>query len=180
MGSPVKSDRLARFVEIVAPEREEGTLEEMFQRMTSGEGLPGVCASWDVPYGRMLTWLMGDEKRYAVYLRALEVRGHALVDEAVSIADEQKEAFRKNGSTYDPDVARDTLRVQTRLRVAKAHAPALYGEKEGAGAGGVTVVINRGVNRSEEGSPTHGNAPLCEITAGGRILTINETNDEEI
>jgi hypothetical protein len=178
MSTPVKADRLARFVEMTSEGCEAATLEEMFQRMTSNEGLPAICEAWGVPYGRMLTWLMAEDKRYAVYLRALEVRGHALVDEAVGIADEQAMVVGKNGAVFDPDVSRDKLRVDTRLRVAKAHAPALYGEKGGLGAGGVTVVINRGVERMAEGSPAHGNVPLCDLTVQGRTLTINDQSQE--
>jgi hypothetical protein len=127
MNMPVKADRLARFTEMISPEREGDTLEEMFQRMTAPpdgvvgvqpEGLPAICAAWDVPYGRMLTWLMADANRYAVYERALAVAAHALVAETVGIADNES-----------PATQRDRLRVDTRFRVAKHHAPDKYGER---------------------------------------------------
>lgn len=129
MNSPVKADRLARFAEMTSPEREAATLEEMFQRMTcrvegvegpqgAAEGLPAICTSWGVPYGRVLTWLMADANRYGVYERALEIAAHALVAETVEIADNDS-----------PATQRDRLRVDTRFRVAKHHAPERYGER---------------------------------------------------
>ena len=127
MSAPVKADRLARFAEMTSAEREGTTLEEMFQRMTTlpdgvvgvqPEGLPAICTAWGVPYGRVLTWLMADANRYAVYERALEVAAHALVAETVEIADNDS-----------PATQRDRLRVDTRFRVAKHHAPERYGER---------------------------------------------------
>ena len=121
---PVGADRVARYLELV--EREAETLEEMFQRMTSRvegiegpegrpEMLPAICASWDVPYGRILTWLMADAGRYEVYKRALEIAAHGLVAETVQIADSENQFTQ-----------RDRLRVATRFKVAEYHAPAMY------------------------------------------------------
>ena len=125
MGAVIQ-DRQARL--LAKLEDSDATLEEMFQRMTGSmlgqdgdpayEGLPAICREWDVPYGRVMTWLMADAERYAVYQRALEVQAHALVSETVDIADDTVN-----------DVARDKLRVETRFRVAKHHASKVYGEK---------------------------------------------------
>jgi hypothetical protein len=120
---------MARFLEMTSAESEAVTLEEMFQRMTTRidgvaaphnrpEGLPQICASWNVPYGRMLTWLMMDAKRYAVYERALEVAAHALISETVEIADNES-----------PATQRDRLRVDTRFRIAESHAREKYGKR---------------------------------------------------
>lgn len=109
---------------------EAATLEEMFQRMTCRvpgvegkegrpEGLPAICASWDVPYNRMLTWLMADAARYSVYKRALEVAAHGLVAEVVEIADNES-----------PYVQRDKLRVSTRFKMAEFHAPEIYRQRQ--------------------------------------------------
>lgn len=120
------ADRQARLLAKLADEA--SMLDEMFQRMTGAlydpegarfyEGLPAICQDWDVPYGRVMTWLMADAERYAVYSRALEVQAHALVAETVEIADDTVN-----------DVARDKLRVETRFRVAKHHAAKVYGDK---------------------------------------------------
>lgn len=112
-------DRLARYVEFI--ERDDA-LDELVERMSGAmgacEGLPEVCRAMDLPYGRVLRWLMADEGRYKRYLQALEVQAHELVAETVRIADGVKN-----------DVARDKLRVETRFRLAKHHASKLYGEK---------------------------------------------------
>jgi hypothetical protein len=144
----VMNDRVARTLELF--EREEATLDEMAQRMggalvgNDGEvvyqGLPEICREWDVAYGKVLTWLMADERRYGIYQRCLEVQAHHLVGEVVGIADAPPVAVLddKGKPIRDDDgevvtvrnnVARDKLRVETRLRVAKHHASKLYGEK---------------------------------------------------
>lgn len=139
MNMPVRADRVARFTELV--EREEATLEEMFQRMTARvEGIEGpagrpetlqeICKAWDVPFGRVMAWLMADAKRYAQYERALEVAAHALVAETVDIADNES-----------PATQRDRLRVETRFRVARHHAPEKYGEKMQLDAGAAGALI---------------------------------------
>lgn len=118
------ADRVARFVEMTAPEREGALLDEMVQRMCGVgspagecEGLPAICRAWDVPYGKVLMWLMADEDRYAVYQRAVEVQAHALMEDVIGIADSGE------------DVQRDKLRVDTRFRKAKHLAPKVWGEK---------------------------------------------------
>ena len=127
------ADRAARYIALI--EREGETLEEISQRMADGEGLPAICRAWDVPYGRVLGWLMADAKRYAVYQRALEVAAHALVSETVAISDGEPEG----------DTQRDRLRVDTRFRVAKHHAPKVYGESDVAGKVLPQVTIAIGV-----------------------------------
>lgn len=128
MSQPVRVDRMARFLEMTSPEREVATLEEMFQRMTCRvegvdgpegrpEGLPGICSTWNVPYGRVLTWLMMDAKRYAVYERALEVAAHADIAEVIAIAD---------GDEF-PQTKR--VRIEARFRVAESHAREKYGKR---------------------------------------------------
>jgi len=112
----VMQDRIARYVALI--ERSD-TLDIIGQRVAEGESLIELCKSWDVPHGRVLTWLMADLARYQVYLRALEVHAHTLVGETVGLAD-----------AADPTaVGKASLQVNTRFRVAKHHAPALYAEK---------------------------------------------------
>lgn len=119
---------MARFLEMTSPASEAVTLEDMFQRMTTKidgleaphnrpEGLPAICASWNIPYGRMLTWLMMDAKRYAVYERALEVASHADIAEVIGIAD---------GDEF-PQTKR--VRIEARFRVAESHAREKYGKR---------------------------------------------------
>jgi hypothetical protein len=141
MSAPIKADRLARFNELIASE--DSTLEELFQRMTCTpeggsrpESLSEVCAAWDVPYGRMLGWLMADADRYATYQRALEIAAHELVAQTLEIADTPEEGVtvktKSDGSveeTREDRLAHRRLKVETRFRIAKHHAPQLYGER---------------------------------------------------
>ena len=133
----IMNDRIARYLEMISPESEAQTLDVVFQRVAAGEGLPGICKAWDVPYGKVLTWLMASADRYGVYQRALEVAAHALVSEAVGIAD-----------SADPEtVAQARLRVDTRFKVAKFHAKEMYGEKA-AESGPVTIVLGESTARA--------------------------------
>lgn len=113
----VRSDRVARFMTLI--EREAETLEELQQRIAEGESLQTICLAWDVPYMRVLTWLMADAERYQKYLRALEVEAHALIAETVAIADRDS-----------PFTQRDRLKVDTRFRKAQFHAPRMYAPKQ--------------------------------------------------
>lgn len=155
MGSII-ADRQARLLAKLADEA--ATLDELTQRMTGGtgecEGLPAICRAWDVPYGKVMLWLMANEGRYARYNRALEVQAKALVAETVSLADGQpvavvgpdgKPLYDEDGEliTVERDVARDKLRVDTRFRLAKYHDSAVYGDKATVSAG--TAAVDAGL-----------------------------------
>lgn len=173
MGAIIQ-DRIARTLEKF--EREAETLDEMAQRMTGAvsadgelgecEGLPAICKAWDVPYGRVMAWLMADEKRYAIYNRALAMQAKLLVSETVGIADADPGATEKGG-TDTGAVAHQKLRIETRFRVAKYHDAATYGDKQEGGAGGITVVVNRGV-----GNPSVAGGDAVRVESGGQTLTV--------
>lgn len=168
MPSEIKNDRIARYLDLISDDRAQSTLEELFQRMTGGVGepqtLPAVCSDWDVPYGRVLVWLMADEKRYAVYKRALEVGAHQLVSEAVGIADVEP-GTTDAGATDSGAVAHAKLRIDTRFRVAKHHARELYGETDAKGGSGITVIVNRGGAEPPLGE-------TLRVSESGRTLTV--------
>jgi len=112
----VKQDRVARYLALI---EEPASLDMLVQRVAEEGSLVEICKSLDVPHGRVLTWLMADVARYQLYLRSLEVYAHSKVAETVALAD-----------GADPQaVGKATLQVNTRFRVAKHHAPALYAEK---------------------------------------------------
>lgn len=124
----ILNDRLVRFVEKTSPEHEAEFLEEMAQRMTSRiegiegpegrpESLQAICKSLDIPFGRVMTWLMADAKRYAVYERALEVAAHADASEVVAIAD---------GPGFPQE---KRVRIDARKWSSQVHAPEKYGER---------------------------------------------------
>jgi hypothetical protein len=125
-GMPVAADREARFAELKV--REAETLDEMSQRMSAGEGLPAICSTWNIPYGRVLSWLMADAKRYEVYERALAVAAHALVAEAVPLSDEAARLIAEGARA--PAVSAKALQIETRFRTAQHHAPEKYGRRE--------------------------------------------------
>lgn len=166
----IMNDRIARTLEKFADE--EWTLDEIAQRMGGAvvvdgspvyQGLPEICREWDVPYGRVLAWLMADAERYAVYQRCLEVQAHLLVSETVGIADappvgvlddKGELLLDKEGEPVliRNDVARDKLRVETRFRVAKHHASKVYGDKvehSGLVAPVFMVTINNGTQEAD-------------------------------
>lgn len=128
----IRKDRIARYLEKTSPENEAVTLDEMCQRMTGAMGecetLPNIARAWDIPYGKLMTWLMADVERYTLYQRALEIQAHALVSEAVTIADAEP-AMTERGGVDAADVANRKLKIETRFRVAKHHASKVYGDK---------------------------------------------------
>ena len=129
----IMKDRVARYLEMISPEREAETLAELIQRMCGAtgecEGLPGICRSLDVPYGKVLLWLMADEKRYGEYKRALEVQSHQLMSEAIGIVDAPPMVNDKGG-VDSGDVGLRKLRTDTRFRMAKYHAPEIYMDRK--------------------------------------------------
>jgi hypothetical protein len=134
------TDRNARYLEMVSPERADDTLSELQQRMADGEHLPAICKAWGIPYSRVLGWLMADAGRYAVYQRALEIAAHALVAETVAIAD---------GSPPE-DTPKARHQTDVRFRVAKHHAAKVYGESDTVGKVLPQVNIAIGVRVGEQ------------------------------
>ena len=159
----IRSDRIARYLELI--EKPDEALDVIVQRMTGGElgyeGLPAICRALDIPYGKVIGWLMADAERYAVYNRALEVQAKALVSEAIEIAD------------VGEDVARDKLRVDTRFRLAKYHDSRVYGDKvTGGGDSGITVIVNRDVSGG-------GGGVEIQAKVGGQKQTLVVTDAED-
>ena len=128
-GTPVKRERLRRFGELVAPENEEQTLLALEERISRGMGFDAICRELDQPRTRFLVWLQADEERWSFFLKAHEARAINYVSEAMGIADGEGDAADKK------------LRVETRFRYAKHHAPGLYGGDEG-GAKGTSTTLN--------------------------------------
>lgn len=129
---------IARLDEVKA---DAGAPSVIFQRLTDGETLQQIAKAWGLPRGRFVEWFTTEHE--ALYDAALRARADELAHEALGVADEQKEAVRRDGSTFDPDVARDKLRVETRLRLAAHWDRTRYGAAKDAGSGGVTVLVDR-------------------------------------
>lgn len=104
-------------------------MDVIVQRLTDGETLKEISRAWQIPYGRLAQWIVEDTDRTAKYEAALRIWADALAQEAIAIADEQKEAEKPGGGTYDPEVGRDKLRIETRLKIASKWDRARYGDK---------------------------------------------------
>lgn len=117
---------LDRFAAVAA---DPMTLEVVGQRVMEGETLKQIARSWQVPVMRFVEWVVNDAFRCGVYQAALKVRADELAHEALRISDEQELAVGKNGVEYDPDVARDKLRVATRLKLAGTWDRERYGQR---------------------------------------------------
>ena len=112
---------------------EPNTAQIVCARIAEGESLRDIAASWEVPVGRMLAWVLSDEDRYKAYCKATEIAAHALMHEVIAIADSD-----------GPDVGRDKLRIETRFKVAAAHARDRYGaQSAGGGSTNVQVIVQR-------------------------------------
>lgn len=106
------------------------TARVVFQRLVGGERLKEIARAWGVPAGLFVHWYTTEHARD--YAAALEARAEELAHEAVEIADEQSEVEKPGGGTYDPDVARDRLRVDTRLKIAGKWNRKRYGDEQEA------------------------------------------------
>lgn len=88
--------------------------EEIFHRLCEGDSLREIAKAWGLPRGPFTLWFMSEHKQ--LFDDAERVRAHELKEEVLEIADEQKEVTR-DGKTYDPEVPRDKLRVDARLKL---------------------------------------------------------------
>lgn len=100
----------------------------IFHRITEGETLHEIARTWGVPKGRFVEWFATNHAD--LYESALKVWADRLAHEALEIADEQNEVVKENGQKFDPDVPRDKLRIDTRLKLASKFDRARYGDKQ--------------------------------------------------
>jgi len=137
MSTTALAERLSRLASVTA---DETTMDVLTTRIAEGERLADIARAWDVPGGKLLAWILVDEQRSCQYLRALEIASHALVAETVGIAD----------ASQPETVGVSKLRIETRFRIAAAHAKSLYGEsKQSGGSQRVTVIVQRDVPQPE-------------------------------
>lgn len=153
----------------------------VFQRLCDGETLKDIAKAWELPRGRFVEWFTTQHSE--LYEAALKVRADEIAHEALAISDEQAEVEKKDGTTYDPDVARDKLRIETRLKLAEKWDRARYGSKDnGPAGGGITVVVDRSCGGTVEitagGVSARVLPPGTEASAAGR--TFNENSEEVI
>ncbi len=129
MGKPAVIDRdpgpLARFAEVI---ENQTTMPVLVQRLSEGETLKQIAKDWEIPYGRLAQWVIEDRERSEQYNVALKIWADSLAQECLAISDEQAEVEKRDGTTFDPDVPRDKLRIDTRLRLAGKWDRNRYGE----------------------------------------------------
>lgn len=114
---------LARLEAVKADETAPSVI---FQRLAEGESLKEIAVAWKLPKGRFVEWF--STQHSDLYDAALKVRAADLALEALEISDEQNEVVTESGKTFDPDVARDKLRVDTRLKLAAKWDRQRYGD----------------------------------------------------
>ncbi len=117
---------IARFNEMV---ENTTTMPILVQRLSEGETLKQIAKDWEVPYGRLAQWVIEDRERSEQYNVALKIWADSLAQECLAISDEQAEVEKRDGTTFDPDVPRDKLRIDTRLRLAGKWDRNRYGEQ---------------------------------------------------
>lgn len=130
--------------------RDGGAPAIIFQRLTADEPetLKEIAKAWGLPRGRFVEWFT--TKHAGLYDAALKVRAAELADEALEIADEQKEAVGKNGESYDPEVPRDKLRVETRLKLVAKLDRDRYGERAAGSLGDAFENLAEALQRISE------------------------------
>lgn len=116
---------MARLRDVVA---QENSMSIITQRLMDGETLKEIAKAWQVPYGKLAEWVIEDRERSERYNAALKIWADSLAQECVAIADEQAEVAKRDGGTFDPDVPRDKLRIETRLKLAGKWNRERYGE----------------------------------------------------
>lgn len=116
----------------------QGTLEDVCDRVATGETIHAIAGRWDVPEVMVWKWLWSDEKRRAAYERAQELAAYRMMEEIVQIADGVEESSAA--------VAKARLRIDVRGKLAAAHARERYGREDRdqrSGGGGIRVIVQR-------------------------------------
>ena len=93
----------------------------------------------NLSYASVLNWIHKDEKRQKMYYEAQALGAEAVADELLYIADGTGDSME--------DVQRSKLRVDTRKWLLEVWNRKRFGkDKDAAGSGGVTVVVQRGAS----------------------------------
>jgi hypothetical protein len=108
---------------------EENLVFIICAQVASGVTLTEWCEHYALQRG--LVWALLSEKDEWMqrYYRALEGVADGYYGEVVKISDEQNEVTTESGKTFDPDVQRDKLRIDTRMKVASKYANGRFGDK---------------------------------------------------
>jgi hypothetical protein len=135
MSIPIAADRAARLADLLT---RPDFLEELQQRITDGETLVEACKAWNVPYGRVASWIGAEDhpERAEAYRVALRIRADALIAEAVKIAGETQagETVKKGPdgtvTTTEDMLGHRKLRIETHFKAAAKWDPARFGDSQ--------------------------------------------------
>lgn len=127
----------------------------VLDRIACGDSPKEVVGEYCVLFGVFMRWVDADAGRRSGYDAALRIAAEAMAHECRAIADEQCEVVKPGGGTYDPDVGRDKLRIETRLKLAGKWHRDRYGDQGVQAVAPPVVQINIGIRR-----------PVLEAVAG--------------
>jgi len=130
----------------------EDQIESIFsliiQRIEDGEALRTILKSEDMPSTQTFyRWLESNDLKSKQYACACEVRGDAIFDEIIEIADDSKNDFTEKDigdgivvSQFNSEnVQRSRLRIDARKWVASKLNPKKYGDTVDFTSGGVAL-----------------------------------------
>lgn len=134
-GLHTASNGAAAATEALAVVDRPGLVEEVMAGVVARKSIAQIAEETGLGPIRLLAWI----NRYHAkdYNDAIAIRDDQMALEALLIADEQKEAIREDGTKFDPDVPRDRLRVETRLKLIGRGGDGHLSVN--VGAGGVSV-----------------------------------------
>ena len=108
---------------------DDGFRQMVLSRIGDGEDLTSIAGGFGCTRSVMWSYIKGTEGMLEAYHEAQEAAAEGMACEVVGIADGTDDA---------------KLRIDTRMRLAKAWSPKRYGDGGGAtvgGFGGITIVI---------------------------------------
>ena len=123
------------------PEWWDGCLD----RIACGDSPKEVAQEHCLLFGVFMRWVGDDEQRQREYDAALRIASEGHAHDCITIADEQNEVVKPGGGSYDPDVGRDKLRIETRLKLAGKWDRARYGETVKHEHSGALVAFDAGL-----------------------------------
>lgn len=136
---------LTRQSKIILADMRPDWWSDQFDRIACGENPKRVAEEVCVLWGVFQRHIEADPALASEYAAALRIAAEGHAHDCISIADEQKEAVGPGGKVYDPDVARDKLRIETRLKLAGKWDRARYGETVKHEHTGALVLVDAGL-----------------------------------
>ena len=125
---------------LVQAHGEDGVLHMVCDQVSDGMSLSEISRAEGIPYSVLWKWL-SDGDRMAAYRLALEARADKEAHEMLVIAD----------SATEDDLGTAKLRVDTRKWLGERWGKRQYGKDDSGGGGGITVLIDRGLEAKVEG-----------------------------